>query len=198
MSNSKKNILLATTAAIISFVTVIISLLVLDYFSLFKNNEVENNDSVKAKRELVNDVLLIKLDSLLEQKEHYRELLKQEIAEREGMYGFGARAKYFEKIIANIDKEIESIVPIDITEKDTVPKKGADENVEPIEPIQNVIPNVRHRQNTTNPTNVERTMQNNDTTETPTTEPQITPTKDTTEIKTTEIEQESENQNDTQ
>ena len=192
---NKKIILLSTTAAIISFVTVIVSLLVFDYFSSFKK-EVENNDSGKEKFELVNDSLLIKLDSLLKQKEFYHELLEQEIAE--GVARFGTRERYLEKVIKDIDIEIEGIVYTNATEKDIIPEETY-ENIKFTEPIQDVA----LKQNTTNATIIDSSIQIKDTTEIQTIEtPQTTPIKDTAEMKinkdTMVIKQETENQNDTQ
>ena len=198
MNSSKKNILLSITTAVISFLTVIVSLLVFNYFSPFKN-KIENNNPTKEKHELVKDALLMKLDSLLSQKEYYRELLDREIAGKEGVSRFGAKAKYLEKIIEDIDIEIEGIVSTNATKKETISNE-TDENIKPAELIPNVVPNTAPKQNTKI---VESSMQNKDTIEKQTIEtPQTIKTNDTTEMKinkdTIEFKQDAENQNATQ
>jgi hypothetical protein len=106
----KEFVLSIIITSIISFVTVIIIVVAFNYF-LSSTKSVENNNFATEKYELA------KLDSLIAQKEYYNKLLFVEMTGQNGEAGYSARAKYLEKIIVDIDREIEKIVPNDTIEE---------------------------------------------------------------------------------
>jgi len=118
MDNNKKKKIIWTMGItyFISTITIIISLLIshLDKKEKPIDKNVEFTALAKEKRELAI------LDSLLSQREYYQKQLTNESTGIDGsIYGYGARAKYLEKIIAEINKEIEKIVP-SVATKETI------------------------------------------------------------------------------